>query len=270
MTRFQLSDGSSLHYEDTGSDKPVVLFSHGLLFDGEMFAAQAQALSADYRVIRYDHRGQGKSDESTLRSIDMGTLTADAIELIERLRLGPVHFIGLSMGGFVGMRIAARRPELIRSLMLLDTSADPEPEENIGQYRAMNGFVKLFGTRLLIGKVMRIVYGRTFLSDPKRSAERERARERLLALRPSIWRAVNGVIERETVLGELGQIRCPTLVLVGAEDVATVPLKSERIQERIEGSKMLLIRGAGHSSSIEEPAAVSEMIREFLAGIREL
>jgi pimeloyl-ACP methyl ester carboxylesterase len=186
------------------------------------------------------------------------------------LELAPVHFIGLSMGGFVGMRIAARRPELVRSLTVLDTSADPEPEANIGQYRAMNGFVKLFGTRLLAGKVMRILYGRTFLSDPKRAAERQRARERLLALRPSIWRAVNGVIERETILGELGQIRCPTLVLVGAEDVATVPLKSERIQERIEGSKLVLIRGAGHSSTIEEPEAVSELCREFLASVREL
>lgn len=270
MARFQLSDGSSLHYDDTRSEKPVVLFSHGLLFDGDMFAAQAAALSASYRVIRYDHRGQGRSDESDLRSIDMGTLTVDAIELIEKLGIGPVHFVGLSMGGFVGMRIAARRPELVRSLVLLDTSADPEPQENIGQYRAMNAFVKLFGTRLLTGKVMRILFGRTFLSDPKRATERERCKTNLIGLRPSIWRAVNGVIERETILGELGRIRVPTLVLVGAEDVATVPLKSERIQERIAGSKMVLIRGAGHSSTLEEPEAVSELCREFLASVREL
>jgi 3-oxoadipate enol-lactonase len=266
----RLSDGTNIWLDDTGSDKPVVLFSHGLLFDGDMFAAQAKALAADFRVVRYDHRGQGRSDESTLRSIDMGTLTADAIELIEALKLGPVHFVGLSMGGFVGLRIAARRPELIRSLVLLDTSADPEPQENIGQYRAMNGFVKLFGTRLLAGKVMRILYGKTFLSDPKRAEERERCRERLLALRPSIWRAVNGVIERETVLAELSQINCPTLVLVGEEDVATVPAKSERIVARIPGAKMHLIPRAGHSSTIEEPESVNARIREFLAAVREL
>lgn len=270
MPRFQLSDGSSLHYDDSGSEKPVVLFSHGLLFDSEMFAAQAEALAADYRVIRYDHRGQGRSDESKLRCIDMGTLTADAIELIEKLGVAPVHFVGLSMGGFVGMRIAARRPELIRSLALLDTSADPEPEENIGQYKAMNAFVRLFGTRLLVGKVMRILFGATFLSDPARGRERERWKQHLRGLSPSIWRAVNGVIERESVLAELARIRAPTLVLVGAEDVATVPLKSERIQERVAGSKMVMIRGAGHSSTVEEPAAVTAAIQEFLHGIREL
>jgi pimeloyl-ACP methyl ester carboxylesterase len=270
VTEQLLSDGTRIFYDDTLNGREVLFFSHGLLFDTELFAPQARAFAGDYRVIRYDHRGQGRSDESDLRSIDMGTLTADAIELIEKLGVAPVHFIGLSMGGFVGMRIAARRPELVRSLTLLDTSADAEPAENIGQYRAMNAFVRLFGARWLTKKVMRILFGKTFLTDVARSSERERWSEHLVELRPSIWRAVNGVIERESVLGELSRISAPTLVLVGEEDVATVPEKSRRIQARIAGSKMQVIPRAGHSATIEEPEAVNAAIREFLRGVTAL
>ena len=93
-----------------------------------MFAAQVAEFSKQYRVIAYDHRGQGSSEVGG--PYDMDTVAADAAELIRTLVGGPVHFIGLSMGGFVGMRLAARHPELVKSLVLLETSANAEPLEN--------------------------------------------------------------------------------------------------------------------------------------------
>ena len=105
-----------------------------------MFEAQVAELSKTYRVIAYDHRGQGKSEVKG--PFDMDAVAEDAAALIRDLVGGPVHFIGLSMGGFVGMRLAARHPELIKSLVLLETSANAEPLENLPQYKLLNGIVR--------------------------------------------------------------------------------------------------------------------------------
>src|SRR5262249_59370825 len=101
-----------------------------------------------FRCVAFDFRGQGQS-EVTESGYDLETLTADAIELIEKLRLAPAHFVGLSMGGMIGMRLAARRPELVRSLALLETSADPEPEENVPKYRRFNPAAPLLWVALV-------------------------------------------------------------------------------------------------------------------------
>src|SRR5215470_11987860 len=118
-------NGATIAYTDAGpATAPTVLFGHGLLFGGWMFGAQIQALRAEYRCVTIDWRGQGGSPPAGRH--DMDTLTADAVALIEALALAPVHFVGLSMGGFVGQRLAARHGHLLRSLTLLDTSAGPE------------------------------------------------------------------------------------------------------------------------------------------------
>lgn len=259
-------DDTTLHYDDTGpaSSGETIVFSHGLLWSGAMFAAQVEALRDRYRCISYDHRGQGRSDDVECRNIDLGTVTADAITVVERVARAPVHFVGLSMGGFVGMRIAARRPQLLRSLTLIETSADPEPDANVLRYRALNLVAQTLGVKVVASQVMPIMFGKTFLTDPARAAEREAWRARLASNRRSIYRAVNGVIERESVFPELGRIVAPTLVMVGEEDVATVPAKAERIARAIAGAELVRIPHAGHSSAIEAPARVSQALEHFL------
>lgn len=260
-------NGTSLWVEDSGGDGVPLLFSHGLLMSGRMFDAQVAALQGRYRCIRWDHRGQGRSADDGGRAISIEQVTADAVALVRTLALPPAHFVGLSMGGFVGMRIAARHPELLRSLALLDTSADPEPAENVPRYRLLNAVARWFGLRWVAGRVMPIMFGRTFLTDPAKAAERARWRAQLTGNRRSIYRAVNGVVERAGVAEELGNVRCPTLVVVGEEDVATVPAKSERIRALIAGAELVRIPGAGHSSSVEQPEAVTAAIAAFLARV---
>jgi 3-oxoadipate enol-lactonase len=153
-------NGTELYYEDTGGRGQAILFSHGLFWDTSLFAPQIAALKSRYRCVAYDHRGQGRSAESDLRAIDMDTLFADAVALIEALDLKPVHVCGLSMGGFVAMRLGARRPDLVRSLLLLDTSADPEPPKNAPKYRLC---------LLRKSKELRIFYW-ILLIDPSKSA----------------------------------------------------------------------------------------------------
>lgn len=260
-------NGTELYYEDSGGSGVPVLFSHGLLFDTRLFDPQVSALRGRWRCVAYDHRGQGRSADDPRRSIDIETVTADAAALIAALRLGPVHFCGLSMGGFVGLRLGARRPDLLRSLVLMETSAEPEPAENVPRYRRLNLVARWLGLRLVAGRVLPILFGRSFLGDPTRAAEVREQRRRLVANRRSIWRAVSGVIEREGVLDELARIRVPTLVMVGEEDVATVPAKAEAIQAGIAGATLVRIPRAGHSSSIENPAAVNAALEAFLTRV---
>src|SRR3954447_15414371 len=115
-------NGTRLFYVDTGpgTSGETVVFSHGLLWGTELFEAQIAALRGTYRCIAWDHRGQGQSDpDLTREDIGIELVWQDAVELIQKLGVAPVHFVGLSMGGFVGMRMAARRPDLVKSLMLL-------------------------------------------------------------------------------------------------------------------------------------------------------
>jgi pimeloyl-ACP methyl ester carboxylesterase len=125
-------------------------------------------LKERYRCVAFDFRGQGQS-EVTHGGYDMQTLYEDAVALIEQLGCAPCHFLGLSMGGFIGLRLAARHPELLRSLILLETSADPEPSENVAKYRQLTFVARWFGLGLVVDRVMPVMFGRTFLTDPARS-----------------------------------------------------------------------------------------------------
>ncbi|TAH18697.1 MAG: alpha/beta hydrolase [Cytophagales bacterium] len=256
------ANGANLHYEITGNGKEIIVFSHGLLWSGEMFAEQVKYFQDRYTCITYDHRGQGKS-EVTPTGYDMETVYQDAVALIEGLKIAPCHFAGLSMGGFVGMRIAARRPDLLKSVILMETTADAEPFAF--KYKILNTIVGLFGVKSVTSKVMPIMFGKTFMTDSSRSKLRKEWTEKLQSNKKTITKAVTGVITRQSVFDEVSKINVPTLILVGDEDVATVPEKSQRLHSQIKNSKFILIKNAGHSSSVEEPMQINKAIENFLA-----
>ncbi|NMO16668.1 alpha/beta fold hydrolase [Pyxidicoccus fallax] len=257
-------NGTELYYEDTGGSGQPIVFSHGLLWSTRLYDPQVDALRGRYRCIAYDHRGQGRSAVPPTSVIDMETLYLDAVALIEKLGVGPCHFVGLSMGGFIGMRLAARRPDLLRSLVLMETSGDPEPLANVPRYTLLNLICRLAGVRPVADAVMRIMFGRTFLNDPNRAEERALWRARLMENRRDIWRAVNGVIKRQAIAPELPNIRVPTLIVVGEEDVATVPAKAERLSQLIPGSRLVRLPRGGHSATVEEPSLVNAALGTFL------
>lgn len=258
------SGSARTHYTDEGTGNETIVFSHGLLFSGEMFADQINHLKDKYRCIAFDHRGQGKS-AVTENGYDIDTLTEDAARLIEKLDLAPCHFVGLSMGGFVGMRLAFRQPELLRTLTLIETSADAEPAENKPRYRLLNFIARWFGIGLVVNQVMPIMFGRSFLEDTRRIEERSRWKKFIASNdKIGLSRAVNGVINRKGVVEEIKQIVLPVLIIVGEQDVATVPGKSEEMHAAIAGSKLVTIPDAGHSSTIEAPEVVSKTISDFL------
>ncbi len=230
-----------------------------------MFHHQVEYFKHRFRVITYDHRGQGAS-EVTTGGYDMDSLYRDAVALIEKLELGAVHFGGLSMGGFVAMRIAARRPDLVRSLILMETSAQDEP--NKLKYGLLNTIVKLFGVNSVVKPVMKIMFGSSFLSDPERKEERAYWTQQLKNNQKSIVRAVSGVIDRAGLEQELAKIECPTLILVGTEDIATTPEKAAFIHRHIPNSKLVRIEHAGHTACVEEPDQYNHEIEKFLNNLK--
>jgi pimeloyl-ACP methyl ester carboxylesterase len=198
----------------------------------------------------------------------MDALSQDAAALIEALGIAPCHFAGLSMGGFVGMRLAARRPELLRSLILLETAGDAEPPANARRYRQFLFVERLLGPRAVAARVMPVMFGRSFLTDLLRSAERAEWQRRLAANdRVGVRRATLGVIERRGVEDELGRITVPTLVIEGEEDAAVPPERAKRTARLIPGARLVMIPHAGHTSTVEEPTAVTAAIEEFLRGL---
>lgn len=259
---YQEVNGTRLYYEIHGSGKETIVFSHGLLWSGKMFAKQVESFKNRYRCVVYDHRGQGRSDVPE-KGYDMETIYEDALGLIRVLALSPCHFAGLSMGGFVAMRLAIRNPELLKSVILMETSADAEPFKF--KYTLLNTIVKLFGVKTITHKVMPIMFGQTFLNDPVRMEEVAFWRDELNANKKTIVRAVEGVIHRNTVFDDLKLITLPTLIMVGSEDVATVPEKAERIKTQIEQAQLVTIQNAGHSSSVEEPEQVNTAMNNFIA-----
>ena len=113
---------------------------------------------------------------------------------------------------------------------------------------------------------MPILFGQKFLNDPARGQLRQTMKAALLRNhRVGFTRAVTGVIERAGVYEDIKQIRVPTLIIVGDQDVATVPAKAERIHAQIPGSRLVIIPGAGHTSTVEESEAVNQALLEFFA-----
>jgi pimeloyl-ACP methyl ester carboxylesterase len=264
MAMIAVPGGAELHYDDSGGAGAPILFSHGLLWSGRMYDAQVAALRVRYRCVTYDHRGQGRSPQSPT-PYDMDVLTDDAAAIISGLGLAPCHFVGLSMGGFVGLRLAIGRPELLRSLVLIDTAADAEPRWNVPKYRALSLAARLIGYKPLLGEIMRTMFAAPFRTDPARADARNLARERLLGLRePPTRAALESVLRRRPVEADLGRIRTPTLVVHGADDRAIVPARARRMADAISGARWVTIPGAGHSSTMEEPEAVTAAIAGFV------
>lgn len=262
-----------LYYQDTAPEqdslpveqrKPVMLFAHGLLWGTFLYHKQIDYFKKDYRCIAFDFRGQGKS-QVTKSGYDMDTLAEDLIALLDELKIEKCHLVGLSMGGYVAQRVALKRPDLLNSLVLLDTAAEAEKAEEKAEYEKLLKAIHWLGLKKVSNKVMPIMFGHTFLSDKTRKKERKAYLNYIKANnKKGVIRATRGVIERDEVLSRLSEIKLPTLMVVGNEDVATPYEQAQKIHFAIAGSKLAVIEGSGHSTPLEQPEKLNEVIGTFL------
>jgi 3-oxoadipate enol-lactonase len=265
-------NGTAISYTDTGvpagrPDAPAIVFGHGLLFGGWMFRPQISALREDYRCVTIDWRGQGDTPPAA-GGYDMETLTADAVALIRELGIAPVHWAGLSMGGFVGLRIAARHGKLLRSLALLGTSAGPEERGKAAEYKRLAWVYRLFGVRPVLSRVKTHMFGPAFLADPASQAVIDEWVSRLNRnQRPAIAKAVLGVANRMPVDQELAGITVPALVIAGADDKPIPAARAREIAARMPGAQLHIVADCGHTSTLEQPDTITGLLREFLATV---
>lgn len=265
-------NGAAISYTDTGApaglpNAPTIVFGHGLLFSGWVFHPQIAALREHYRCVTIDWRGQGGTPPAA-GGYDMESLTGDAVALIHELGVAPAHWVGLSMGGFIGQRIAARHGELLRSLTLLDTSADSEDPDRVGEYKRLAWLLRLFGVRPILGRVGAHMFGPAFRADPaNRSVIDEWVSRLNRSDRAAVRRAVLGVADRAPVDQEIVGITVPTLVVVGADDKATPPVKAERIAARIRGAQLQVVANCGHTSPLEQPMTINGLLGKFLDSV---
>jgi pimeloyl-ACP methyl ester carboxylesterase len=262
------ANGVELFYKESGSGPETIVFSHGLLMDHTMFESQRAAFEGRHRVIAYDHRGQGHSADPGY-GYDMDTVAEDAAALINSLHAAPCHFAGLSMGGFVGMRMAARHPELIRTLTLMNTGSQKESAYNRLRYGFLAQLVRIVGTAPFVGIAVKELFGKTTRAstDPAKRQMLEEWTAKLRSRPKNTAQALMGVMNRpEFNRQELAAIRCPTLIIAGEDDTAQVPANSEQLATAISNSRVVRIPGVGHSSSLEAPEAVTQVIRELIEG----
>ena len=250
------------HYEIHGSGEDFLVFSHGLLWNGSIFQKQIEHFQSKYSILIYDQCGHGQS-EVLDNDFKSRCLYKDLIQLLDHLKLKQVHFIGLSMGADIGIRITLKRPDLVKSLILM--SASITPEDNYKKYKLLNNIVKFSGIKAVIQPVLVNMFSIHFLNDPKQKEEVEKWSEELLKNEKDIHKAVSSALKRKNIdRDKLQYITCPTLILAGTEDKAIPPENSEFIHLKIKGSTLNYIEGAGHMVCLEDPETCNVEIDNFL------
>lgn len=255
-------NGLEVYYTEQGSGDETMVFGHGLLMDTSMWDAVAPQFANQYRVICFDFRGQGKTADPG-HGYDIDMLVKDVSAFIQAISIKPVHYVGLSMGGMVGLPLAARHPHLLRSLILLDTSAQAEPRRNSIKYAVMTAIVKSFGVKPLVPAILPLMFGKSTLNNPAKREIVSYWKQKLLALKKAIVGPVSGVTKRRDVTSELVNIKCPTLMIVGDEDRTTPLSCAENIAAHIANVELKIIPQCGHSSALEKPDAVSDLMKQF-------
>ena len=245
---------------------PTLVFVHGVLLDRRMWAPLVAEIGPGFRCECPDLPGHGGSpppvDDSTGYSVD--TLTESITKPIERVG-SPVDFVGFSLGGFIGLRIAISRPELLRTLILIASSADVEPPAAVRRYRGLLRLasVPVFGAKLANRLLIPELMDRSFI---KNHPDLARAIQQGLDANPrSVVRpATEAVLMRAPVLGQIGRISMPTLCIAGEHDHIRPVADLEEIATRIPGATLEIISGARHLVPYTHAEAVAVTIRQFL------
>jgi 3-oxoadipate enol-lactonase len=253
------TDTVALHARLDGAvDAPALVMASSLGTTLETWDPQTERLAASRRVVRYDHRGHGGSPiPPGPYSIDQ--LGADALVLMDRLGLERAAFCGVSLGGMVGMWVASEAPERIESLVLCCTTShfdDPTP------WRERIAAVEAAGTEA----VADLVVARWFTPE-FRAREPERVawvREMICSTDDRGYIACCAALEGLDLRDRLGSITARTLVIAGAEDVAT-PLDHARLLAReIRSARLVVLPATAHLANVARPSEVADAIAAHL------
>jgi pimeloyl-ACP methyl ester carboxylesterase len=254
--------GVDLEYEAKGRGHALLLL-HAFPLNNAMWDAQVQALAASHQVVRFDFRGFGGSPPGDAL-LTMERIADDAAALLDRLGISQAVVGGCSMGGYAALAFARRHPDRLRRLVLLDTRAGADSEEGKKNRAALAERVRREGAGAAAEAFLPQLVGET--TQREHPDVVARLREIILGSSPrGIVDALAGLAARADSGPSLKEIRVPTLVICGAEDTITPLAEAEALQRGIAGSRLVVIPKAGHLANLEQPVAVNQALREFLA-----
>lgn len=256
------ANGIAMNYQLEGlAGGPVVTLSHSLAANLSMWEPQVPALRSRYRVLRYDTRGHGGTDAPPA-PYSLEQLAEDARALLQALGIARTHFMGLSMGGFIGQILALKYPAMLQSLVLCDTTSRVPPEARpnwderirVAETQGMEPHVEPTIGRWFTGPFRE---QRADVVNPVRGMIR--------GTNPRGYIGCCHAIATLDLTDRLSAVRTPTLIIVGEDDPATPVAASRIIQERIKGSELVILKSASHLSNMEQAEAFNRAVTTFLA-----
>ena len=251
------ANGVSLFYDLRGPEAaPAVVFANSIGTTLEMWDEQVAALAGQFRCLRYDARGHGRS-QTTAGPVSIADLEADMAGLLDALGIGQAHVAGLSLGGMTAQMFALRHRARVRSLTLMATSAYLP-----SNWDERAGMVRKEGMGSIISAVMARWFTASFIqNDPGKVAA---VRERFLANSAEGYALCCGAIRDMDLRPQIGAITGPTLIIAGAEDPATPVAMLEDIRTRISGAELVVVSNAAHMLTVEQPQIVNRHLLAFL------
>ncbi|MFR9780090.1 3-oxoadipate enol-lactonase [Micromonospora sp. MS34] len=243
---------------DGPPDAPVLVLGSSLGTTGAMWEPQLAAIAGRFRVIRYDHLGHGRS------AVPPGPYTIDllgreVLALLDDLGVRRVHYAGLSLGGMVGMWLAAHAPERVDRLALLCTSASLGPAQG---WRDRAATVRAAGLSAIADAIVARWFTPSFAAARPEVVAAHRA---MLTAAPAAgYAACCEAIAGMDIRPDLGRIAAPTLVIAGADDLAIPVEHAEGIAERIAGARLAVVDRAAHLAPVEQSVQIARLLLAHL------
>lgn len=254
------ANGAELHVALSGPDQgPAVVFSNSLGTDLRIWDDLIPHLPQGLRLVRYDKRGHGLSQE-TPGPYSIGMLADDAAGLIEALGLGRVVFVGLSIGGLIGQSLAARRPELLAGLVISNSAAKIG---DAAMWGARIEAIRHNGLASIAAPTMERWFSPAF-----RAEDRDGPWRRMLARQPqegyiACCQAIAGADLTDAARG----LDLPVQVIAGGHDGSTPPDLVRATADLIPGARLDVIEDAAHIPCVETPKAHAAILTRFMKEI---
>jgi 3-oxoadipate enol-lactonase len=260
------ANASTFNCQIDGDRGPWVTLSHGLATDLSMWAELAGALKDRYRVLRYDARGHGAS-AATAGDYSLDMLVADAVGIMDAVGVAQTHFVGLSMGGMVGLGMLINHPERLTSAVIADSRHTTQPEFTEA-WLSRAATVRNEGIDAIVASTV-ARWSSAGLAE-RNPAAVARMAAMIRRTSPDGYCGCAAALARLNYGPRLNEIVTPTLVVCGSEDHGAPPENTRQMHAMIKGSQFLEIEQAGHISNIEQPQIFNEAVRTFLGDAEDI
>lgn len=252
----------NISYIDKGPhNTSVILFIHGFPLNKHMWDYQIETLSETFRVIAYDVRGFGNSDESGV-DFTMNLFALDLITFMDALKLEKVILCGMSMGGYIALNAIHRFPERFEGLVLCDTqSISDTPEICMNRFKKIEKIQQFGVAQYASESIHQLFSAESFIFNTEAVA----AVNYMILNTPeqTFYKTLLALSSRYDMTNTLSQITVPVLITVGKEDSVTPPESSWHMYKQLNNAQVVIIPCAGHMANMENAEMFNEQLRHF-------